>query len=349
MSSPARLPGTDYCREGSDSFTPTVAAGNLRVGILSNPLSGGNRRGLPAIRNLLRQQPQISHWEVENPAAIGSALKVFSQQGINLVVVNGGDGTISAVLTALLNQGPFSRLPLLAVLRAGTTSMTAGDVGLPGSAKKALTNLLTWTNRNEARATVITRPILRVAGGGDSLYGMFFGAAGIPQGISFFHRRVNRLGITGELGPGLVFARFLLAMRQKNRPVIMPTAMQVVIDGNPPGKEQFFLLMVSTLERLFFGLRPFWGSEDRPLHYTAVRSQPERFFRLLPHLARGHNHPLGTPENGYYSHNCTNVELTFNGPFTLDGQLYDTGSRQPLIVADGGLVHFLQLRPHGRH
>jgi len=111
-----------------ESNSPSVfaAAEPLRVGVLNNPRSGGNRRGLGAVREVLAAYPQVSHREVLTPADVASALVDFARKEVNTVAVNGGDGTIQAVLTVLCNHQPFETFPHLAVLRAGTTSMTAG-------------------------------------------------------------------------------------------------------------------------------------------------------------------------------------------------------------------------------
>ncbi|NCP03944.1 MAG: diacylglycerol kinase, partial [Deltaproteobacteria bacterium] len=73
--------------------------------------------------------PQISHREAVTPHDLAQALVDFAEQGIDLLIINGGDGTVQAVLTLLYTRKIFDQPPLLALLRAGTTSMLARDVG----------------------------------------------------------------------------------------------------------------------------------------------------------------------------------------------------------------------------
>ena len=102
--------------------------------------------------------------------------------------------------------------------------------------------------------------------------------------------------------------------------------------------------MISALERLFLGLRPFWGREERTLHYTAVEARPQHLLRAMPSLMRGRKNRYGTPDNGYFSHNVQEVQLTFNSGFTLDGELYEAGTHlEPVVVQNGGKVSFLRL------
>ena len=330
------------------SNSPEVfsAAEPLRVGVLNNPLSGGNRKGLGAVRKVLAANPQVSHREVLTPADVTSALVDFARKEVNVIVVNGGDGTIQAVLTVLYHQKPFETIPHLAVLRAGTTSMTAGDVGLKGSREQALRRLLSWAEGGGGEVVILHRPVLRVQVDShqDPVYGMFLGAAGIYQGIQFCNNRLNRRGFRGEWAPGLTIALFLLAVASRGGNYVAPVSITVSLDQGPPERRDYLLLMISALERLFLGLRPFWGREERTLHYTAVEARPQHLLRALPSLMRGRKNRYGTPENGYFSHNVQEVQLTFNRGFTLDGELYKAGSHlEPVVVQNGGKVSFLRL------
>lgn len=318
----------------------------LRVGVLTNPLSGANRKGLKTVRKVLAAYPQVFHRDVQTPADVASALADFARREVNLVAINGGDGTIQAALTVLYHQSPFERLPLLAVLRAGTTSMTARDVGLKGSRAQGLRKLLTWACDREGEVVLLQRPVLSVQATPevDPVFGMFLGTASIYQGIQFCNNKLNRPGFRGEWAPGLTIALFLLAVAARGDSYVSPVPITIGLDDKPPEKRNCFLLMVSALERLFLGLRPYWGKENEPLHYTAVGSRPQYLLRALPALIRGRTNRYGTAKNGYISRNVQRVRLTLNGGFTLDGELFEAKAHLgPVVVQNGGKASFLRL------
>ncbi|NIA18979.1 MAG: hypothetical protein GWP07_00865 [Xanthomonadaceae bacterium] len=320
--------------------------GEATIGVLSNPLSGGNKRGLDSIKKLLADRTEVLHHEARNPAEVDNVLAVFGQAGIKLLVINGGDGTIQAVLTSIFNQKPFTDLPLLAVLKAGTTSMTAGDIGLPGQSDKALSKLL-FQLRTSQEVKVIQRPVLEVQNGSTaSRFGMFFGAAVIPQGIEFFHQRVNRPRLRGELGPGLVMIRFLLAILGfQRRKILQPIPMTIQLNHHDTTEDNYLIVLVSALERLFFGLHPYWGEEDAPLHFTSITSNSRHVLRTLFQLVRGHRPRYATPEHGYRSHNVKQIKIFCTSPYTLDGQIYHpVDNKFPLIIRHGGTLSFVQLQ-----
>jgi hypothetical protein len=317
----------------------------LRIGMLTNPLSGGNRKGLEGIQRALSGNPQVIHSEVRTPAHVASALADFARKDVAMVAVNGGDGTIQAVLTALFNRSPFETAPPLAVFRSGTSSLIAGDVGLQGSRDSALHRLIAWAQTGHGDAVMVKRPVLRVEMPAQHpLCGMFFGTAGICQGIRFFHDKIHRLGLRGELAPGLVIARFLMALARRNNEYVIPVPMSIAVDEAPPQEGNSLLVFVTTLERLFFGLRPYWGTENGPLHYTAVFGRPRHLLRALPYLLRGRQCRLGKPEYGYFSHNANELRLSLDSSFALDGEFYTPESRLgPVVIKNAGFVSFLRL------
>jgi len=91
----------------------------FRIGLISNPFSGGNRKGLQPVEKMLAGYGRTIHQQVVEPQQVAAAIRDFAARGVDLVAVNGGDGTISAVLTALFTtEWPDRRLPVLALLRA---------------------------------------------------------------------------------------------------------------------------------------------------------------------------------------------------------------------------------------
>jgi hypothetical protein len=315
------------------------------IGVLINPYSGGNKNGLTAIRRTIAQYPRLSHCDVRKPLEMLAALEDFARRGVELVIVIGGDGTVQAVLTALFHNRPFETMPLLAVLQSGTTSMTARDVGFSGSPVKALEKIFKWADTAVGDPRIVQRPVLRVqAPGHDTRYGMFFGTAGIYQGIEYFHRNVNARGLKGELGPGLTIARFLWSASFRRSKFISAVPITIAVDDKPAQEVDCIVLLISTLERLFLGLYPYWGGEKAALHYTAIGNRPRHLLRSLPFILRGRKRDHIRPQNGYHSHNASIIRLNTDSGFTLDGQLYiPENRREPTVVQSGAIAAFLRL------
>jgi diacylglycerol kinase (ATP) len=324
---------------------PADPAG-LRIGVISNPLSGGNRKGLQPVEKALAACGHTLHRQAVDPEEVKAAIRCFASSGVNLVAVNGGDGTIHAALTALFTTEWMRQLPSLALLQAGTASMIARDVGLQGSRLQGLSRLLDWAYAGRGAASFVKRPVLRLEWekGGEPMYGMFFGAGGIYDGIQFCLTRVHTKGVGGELAAGLTLLRFFLAAARRDRRTVPPAPIRVGLEGMPMQEMDVLALLVTTLERLFLGMRPYWGDEEGPLHVTAIRSDASHLLRAAPSLIRGRRSRWATPGQGYLSHNLRDLRLCIQSGFTLDGQLYQN---DPLLgalrLSRGGEVEFLKL------
>ncbi len=307
----------------------------LRVAVLSNPGSGRNSRGMAWAEAILKDYPGVAHHLASNPAEIPAALENMALNAPDVLAVNAGDGTVAALLTALQERRPFACPPMLALLRGGTTNMTAGDIGLQGRASRSLRSLLEWAANTTPAMEAVWRPPLKVQAGDGAppLYGMFFGAGAIVKGIEYCHQKVLRPGLRDSLGPGLCALRVVYAMARNDPRYAAPVPMSLQTRPGIPGieeKREYFLLMVSALERLFLGAHPFWGDAGGTLYFSAIRARAHHALRILPRLLWGRASRHATADNGYWSRKIETLELRMEGVFTIDGELYpvrrDSGS-----------------------
>jgi diacylglycerol kinase (ATP) len=321
--------------------------GPWRLGMMSNPLSGGNIHGrLNAVHGLLQDYPDVPHREVRTVEEVQATLDEFARRDLNLVVVNSGDGTIQAALTALLTYRSFRTLPLLALLSGGTTNMTHQDLGLRGPRLGALRRLMNWAYHGEGEALIRQRTILKVQNPccPNPLYGFFFGTACIFKGIQFFHSKIHRMGLSGNPAHLMILARFLWGLARRDDALVAPMRAGICVDRSDMGSKEYLLLLVTTLERLILGLRPFWNRDKGPLQLTAVSARPLSLFRALPALIQGRCNSYAVAENGYLSCGASEIQLDIDGGFAIDGELFAADLRSgPVVVQDGGVADFLLL------
>jgi len=323
----------------------------VRLGVLTNPDSRRNRRHLGEVRELLREYPDVLSREGRDPPELESAVKAMLDDDVSLLAVNGGDGTVQSVLSTLLRDESVERVPALVLLRGGTTNMNADDVGPRGRVLPALRRTLELAGTDADRVPSCCRPILRVAANGGALlkHGMFFGAGAIVNGIEYCHRKVHSRGFKDGVAPGLCALRMLYAMARSDATLAAPVPMRIRPSPSPEwlregdwGDEQLAIL-ASTLERLFLGLRPYWGENRGPIYFTALRARPVRPWRAMPALFWGRPGPLATPNNGYTSGKFDALQVEMDGPITLDGEIYPVAKKDgPLCLSVGGWVTFLQ-------
>jgi diacylglycerol kinase (ATP) len=324
-----------------------AGGGPWRPGVISNPRSGGNKGGrIRDVRRCLQGYPDIPHREVRTVAELRAALDDFAAREVNLVVVNSGDGTVQGALTILFNRRPFRTPPLLALVSGGTTNMTHHDLGLPGDHVRALSRLLNWVCHGEGEARIRRRTVLRVRRPNDPepVYGFFFGAACIFKGIQFFHASVHRMGLSGDAAHLLILSRFLWGLFRRHDALVAPVSAAIRTEHGAVPRRDYLMLLITTLDRLIMGVRPFWADTGGRLRLTAVGARPRGLLRALPALIRGRAIPHAVPENGYLSCAAGDVRIDMSGGFAVDGELFSVDpGLGPVRVQDGGTADFLRL------
>lgn len=324
-----------------------ILSAPISVGLLSNPHSGKNQKHLHSIDNLLANQPHVLHRSTRTADAIPATLAEFADKPVDVLAINGGDGTVAQVLTHLLEHSPFQQQPWVLLLPGGTTNMNAGDVGLRGNLIHAIKRMCEWSATERGGHQLLQRPVLRVEPGTRraAAYAMFFGAGAIVQGIEYCHAKIHSKGVGNEIGPGLAMARTFWGIAKRDPRFFQSVPVSLALEGQDPVPEQnILLLLISSLERLFLGMQPYWGSGTGNFHISLIREKPQRFIRAFPSLLCGKPNRHATPQAGYESFNTDSLQLRINGAFTLDGEIFRADPKTgPVTITDGGPVTFVRL------
>lgn len=297
----------------------------MRIGVLNNLRAGRSGPRITRVLSFLHNHPEVAHVETESGEDVPRALAVLADQGVDLLVINGGDGTLQRTLTALLHDNVFPTLPLIAPLRGGRTNMSALDIGSRRNPVAALSALIAAAQQDVLAQHIVERAVLRIDLGstGKVHYGMSFGVGLIPRAIELTHQLFPHGRAQGVFGSTLVTATLIgRAVFSSADGILTPNRMHIHLDGQPVEHEQFYLAIATTLNRLFLKLRPFWGDEDAPLRFTAVASTASRSLPAALRILRGQPpHHTGSL-SGYTSRNVHQADLRLNGRVTLDGEMF---------------------------
>jgi hypothetical protein len=308
-------------------------AGGLRAGIISNSRSHRNRTRGAETAVVPADTPNLLYRGPRTFPALVQTLREFREAGVELLIVDGGDGTVRDVLTCA--HGIFEgALPRLAVVPSGKTNALALDLGVPSD----------WTVQDalEAGATGNVRmrspvEILRGDTAEPELCGFLFGAGAFVRATELA-QRTHKAGAFNSFAVGIslfwgvaqtLFGGHANEWRAGER-------MRLRLDEADPVDETLYILFSSTLERLPLRLKPF-GRERPGLKMLTVNAPPVRLARAVPALLRGSE--AGWLEKaGYHHHDVGSFTVTLNGGFILDGELYEGGT---LTVRQGTPLQFV--------
>lgn len=286
------------------------------AGVVYNTRSRHNRgsRPAPPPAGVLLATPH-SHDELD------AALAHFAAQGVDLLVVDGGDGTVRDVMTQAPAHFP-DRMPTMAVLPSGKTNALAFDLGAPGD----------WTLagvlESAKRGRTSRRRQLEVFHAGSPTplaRGFIFGAGAFVRATELA-QRTHRLGAFEGMAVGLTLAAAVLQtlLGGPRNGWRSGEPMRLGFDGAPQSDGQVFLLLVSTLERMPLGLHPFGAHVVNGLRTLTVAAPPRRLLSALPPLLTGREPPW-LEIAGYRRRAVERIDFSLEAGFVLDGETYAGG------------------------
>ena len=320
---------------GADSGTRRYA----RTLLLSNPNARQVRRRAPLLAPL-QQSGDVEILRTGEPGQLGATLRQLCPSAADLLVINGGDGTVQATLTELAALLPLSGWPTLAVLPGGTTNQSAFDISGRVSYGRALA-ALTRAVGSPGGGFVRRRHVLRVQTfGAPTRFGFAFGAGAVVNGVQYCRDELLRRGARDEWASGLTLLRGGIGIARRDPRFAGNTGARIDF-GDGHLNDAWLLLLATTLDRLIMGIRPYWGDRQAPLHFTWIRADARNFLGRLPRILRG-GAGLSAAE-GYASRDVCEVTLDLGGQYTIDGEIFPV-PQASLTLAAVGPVPFLVLR-----
>ena len=323
---------------GAPDAAPRPPRGG-RTGLIRNPLSRRNRkpggRDFPNVADVLVAEPELD--------ALAETLRDFARREVGLVIIDGGDGTVREVLSAL-PAGYGQTLPRLAVLSSGTTNLIAADVGAGRADPSTIQMLAAITRAGAGEASVERRSSLAVTwpdGSRPAVHGMFLGAAAFTRATDISVRLVRQGKIDESAG---IAATLMAALAQafagaERERWMQGDPMTVTLGDAEPAQGARFVFMASTLQKLVMGIWPFWG-EGEGLRYLDVASPPRRLVAALPAVMRGRPRRW-MPAAGYQSGATPCLDLAIDQPFIIDGEVFEAGPGGVVRLSAGLDLEFL--------
>ena len=307
---------------------PTAPVLPGRIGVLRNPRSHRNKRSAPA----LVESDRILIAAPASREDLAAVLSRFAQAQVELIVVDGGDGTVRD----LLSRGHAvygASWPRLMVLPNGKTNALALDLGMP--ARMMLDQALAAV----PGARIERRRALRIEPSDGSRPPVF----GFIMGTGVFNVAVDAAQVTHRFGAFQGFAvgltlltimiMTLLGIGRGPWRALSATRL-VDAAGNEmprsrhgrPGER--WGVGLSTLGKFPLGLRPFAGSgqsEGAAIACIAIDAPLRRVVATAPAILAGAGGPYYSGI-GVHRSASPRFEIELGGRFILDGESFPPGA-----------------------
>ena len=318
----------------------------MRIAVLSNPTSHSNKAAMPVVRELMHTRSDVIHHEIQSIAEVPDRLHEWADENLDLLVVNGGDGTIQAVMTDIIHHDPFHKQMPLAVVPGGKTNMFAMDLGGKGKPQEIMHRILTIADAGDFSSRVIDHPLVGLKRTPDSqtIYGTFFGTAAVVRGIEYCRAKVYPLGLPNIVSHvaacSIIIGGSLTTKHGPDSP-FRPEDISITLDDADRTSGRYFLITVTSLGRLVLGMRPFSSQGEGQLHFLSVDYSPGTIFKASAKafLAR----PKEFACSGTVSRNVSKVSLELDCPVTLDGEFFQPEPGVPVELLGDRSLPFLRL------
>lgn len=302
-----------------------------RIGVIRNPKSHRNKgQAEPAFAPESLHRDGLHCVAPVTKAELASVLAELAGKGIDVLVVDGGDGTMRDVLTH--GHAIFgASWPDLMILPKGKTNALAVDLGMPDrlSLEQAIAALPT------ARA-VARRPLLieRLDGEGgaqgETAMGFILGAGVFGAAIDagqVAHRFGAFQGFAVAMAAGFAVVGALFGFG--NSPWRAQSRIRVFVgDGEAPHsgrvpRDTRYAAGFSSLGRFPLGMRPF-GKYVTDIHYLLVDAPLRRVIARIPAILMGSDSP-SFPMLGIHRGASTAFVMELGERFILDGEAFAPG------------------------
>lgn len=302
------------------------------IGIVNNPRSRRNRRR-PAIARRLRERlgDDGEVLDASTPEELARAVERFRASRIDLLGVNGGDGTTSYVLTAFARAYGGEPLPRVLLLRGGALNTVARGNGVRGGPESILREVLI-RRRHGYPLRTRERDLLRVtADGGEPRYGFIFGTGIVVSFLEAYYATGRASPATAAFlvaraaGSALVNGKFARALTRRE-------PLRVAGDGDEWPDGSYLALAAGSTPDIGFGFQPFARCEEQPgfFHAVGVVGPVAQLALAVPRLLRGAPWKRRLAQDEVVR---TLVVQAERPRFTVDGDLY--AAERTLTVETG--------------
>lgn len=297
------------------------------VGYIRNPKSHRNKGNA----SLIGDHARVITVQPQTRPELEEALADFARQGIGILAISGGDGTIRDVLT---RGAPLfgDNWPEIIILPQGKTNALALDLGI--SRRWHLREALDAAGNGRA---VIRRPLLLTPTDGDqrSRLGFFLGVGAFNVAIDtgqVAHRYGAFQGFAVAMTAAFGILQALVGLG--NGPWRSLSRMRIVnSDSGEPlahsgvcPEDSRYIGGITTLRTFPPGIQPFSKMEcSGPIGYFLLDAPLRRVAALAPFAGLGWQHPI-LPKLGIHRGSSNEFSIELEDPLILDGERYPAGS-----------------------
>ena len=267
----------------------------------------------------IAKERNIPCFELHTFDTLAEHIKDIAAQGVDIICIEGGDGTIHGVLSACREHATlFTTFPTFILLSGGMTNLIASQLGLKKPTALHIEKLLKNPNAGIRADT----PLLNIEINDQTYSGFLFSTGALPNATRFCLDKIHTNGITGAAAVRTTLLRVLFGRGDDREIILTPTPFVLDI-GDDKIDDDHITSIATTLPGLMIGVHPFWGSGNNTVQITHVRAGAKRHIRNIARMLKRKQSNNGIAKlgrDGFRSWSINTARIYHSGPLVLDGE-----------------------------
>ncbi|OGQ06644.1 MAG: hypothetical protein A3G32_01995 [Deltaproteobacteria bacterium RIFCSPLOWO2_12_FULL_40_28] len=286
------------------------------IGVILNPYSRKYKNNPEMAKHMgFIVGDKASCKATEDLADLRRVAEEFKTRDIDILAINGGDGTIHCTLTTFLNVYGNKPLPKIALLRGGTLNNVATTANITGSSEAILSHLLVKYHEDkpfETREIMLTKI--------NEEYGFIFGMGVIYNFMEAYYSKGNLT----PFGAAINLIRSIssaLINGHLARKMFARFDAEVVVNGTKWPFANYVALYTGSINQLGLNFRVYYLVDKNPDHFHAIGFSlpPRSILKYLPKMYLGK--PAGCPNMIEEPAKEMMIKLKNPLPYTIDGDM----------------------------
>lgn len=261
------------------------------------------------------------------------------KDNVDLLVINGGDGTIQRTITLMCKKLSDNEMPLVAVLPTGSTNLIAFDVGGIRGKNDAFKRFIKKICSSNLSINIEERTAIHVKSSNGLIddYGFFIGFAQIYKSSDLFNNKLRKSRFLSPIAMFLttIYNLYTIFIKTKfprnNTKAVLTTKDRKKYSFEP------LIFYVTSLEKIFaYNHSLFLNKNFGPGIYTLIIKNRARYllYNLLCFVLKKKSRHFKETD-GYYFLNSDDFELTGVDGVAVDGELYRLNTEKDRLFFSG--------------
>ena len=285
------------------------------IGVITNPKAKRNINR-PWIREALERIVGDAGrvYETRSIDELPRVAEEFIERDLDVLAVNGGDGTTHIAITNFIPVYGDRPLPKLLSLRGGTMNTISKSIKHKGTCENILASIVKKV-RNDEPLDIVYQPTLKI----NDRYGFLWGYGVVGNFLEAYYKGTT----LGTVQAVKVVSRIIFSAifrTQFAKDLFAPSPTRLTIDGKTMDLPDCRVVLSAAIKEFGLGAKLTYRAYEKPghIHLRATEKTPFRIVPWIPNLF------MGRPIPGIMDEVVTEfvAETEKKMPYTIDGELY---------------------------